>query len=223
MIETAAPATRLWDVPVRIVHWAFVVLMPLLWWTAEEGQLDRHKTIGLTMIGLIVFRLIWGVVGSSTARFAKFISGPHTVLAYLRGTGEKTPIVGHNPLGGFSVIALLLVLLTQASIGLFAQDVDGIESGPLSYLVDYDTADLAREIHHAMFNVILGLVALHVVAILFYLIVKRQNLITPMITGTKRFATTVVAPRIAPLWLAGVAAAVSAGVAWWISKGAPLP
>ena len=130
-------------------------------------------------------------------------------------------MVGHNPLGGLSATALLLLLAAQIAIGLFAQDVDGIESGPLSYLVSYDTADAARGLHHLLFNVLLGFIALHVAAILFYLVVKRDNLIGPMITGSKAMAAGVVPPRFAPGWLIAVGVVLSAALAWWISAGMP--
>ncbi len=223
MNEGAAPAAvKLWDLPVRLMHWSFVLLVPALWWTGEEGDLDTHVTIGLVMLGLVVFRLIWGFAGSSTARFARFVRGPGAVLRYLRGQ-DGAPSVGHNPLGALSVVALLAVLAVQTGLGLFAQDVDGLESGPLSYLVSYDTADAAREAHHLGFNVLLALIGLHLAAILYYLLFKRDNLIAPMVTGKRRFAGAVESPDIAPLWRALVAAAISAAFTWWLSLGAPLP
>ena len=218
----SAPAVALWDLPVRAIHWAFVLLLPVLWWTGEEGEIELHKTIGIVMLGLLIFRILWGFVGSSTARFANFLRGPAAVLGDLRNTASG-PVVGHNPVGGWSVVALLLVLLAQVAFGLFAQDVDGIESGPLSYLVDYDSADAAREWHHLVFNVILGLVALHVIAILYYLFRRRDNLIAPMISGRRTFAEPVEAPRLAPAWRVAACAAVAGAVAWWVSLGAPLP
>jgi cytochrome b len=221
MTDAPDAAVRLWDAPVRIIHWSFVALLPALWWTGEDGDLDTHKLIGIVMLGLLVFRVIWGFVGSSTARFAGFVRGPARVLDYLRGRHAE-PVVGHNPVGGWSVVLLLTLLIAQAAAGLFAQDVDGIESGPLSYLVSYETADAARQLHHLLFNILLGLIAVHIAAILFYAVVKRNNLVTPMLTGRRLFAETVVAPVIAPLWRAGAAGAVAVALAYWISNGAPL-
>ena len=214
---------KLWDVPVRTIHWAIVLLMPALWWTAESGDLTLHKQLGYVMLALVLFRLFWGFVGSSTARFASFLKGPRAIIAYAAGlfSKEGEQVVGHNPLGGLSATALLLLLAAQIAIGLFAQDVDGIESGPLSYLVSYDTADAARGLHHLLFNVLLGFIALHVAAILFYLVVKRDNLIGPMITGSKAMAAGVVPPRFAPGWLIAVGVVLSAALAWWISAGMP--
>lgn len=211
---------RLWDLPVRLVHWAFVLLIPALWWTGEEGDLERHKTVGLVMIGLVAFRILWGLFGSATARFASFIRGPGAILAYLRGGPAG---LGHNPIGGWSAALMLLLLGGQAGFGLFAQDVDGLESGPLSYLVSYDAADSAREWHHLGFDLILIVIGLHIAAILFYRLVKRDNLVTPMITGKREVEGAVAQPKLAPAWLALVCAALAAGFAWWIGKGAPLP
>lgn len=212
---------RLWDWPVRLVHWCFVLLLPALWWTGEEGNLDTHKLIGTVMLGLVTFRVLWGFAGSSTARFTGFVRGPAGVLDYLRGRHAE-PVVGHNPVGGWSVIFLLSLLAVQITAGLFAQDVDGLESGPLSYLVSYETADTAREVHHLSFNILLALVVAHIGAILFYWIVKRDNLIGPMLTGKRRFTADVAAPVIAPLWRIAAVALPAAAFAYWISKGAPL-
>ncbi len=211
---------RLWDLSVRLIHWSFVLLLPALWWTGEEGDLERHKTVGLVMLGLVAFRILWGLVGSATARFGSFVRGPGAVLAYLRGEAAQP---GHNPIGGLSVVLMLLLLAGQAGFGLFAQDVDGMESGPLSYLVSYEQADAAREWHHLGFDLILIVVGLHIAAILFYRFVKRDNLMTPMITGRRSYDTAVQEPRMAPAWLAAACAIAAAAFAWWIAKGAPLP
>ena len=214
-------AIKLWDLPVRLVHWSFVLSIPALWWTAEEGNLELHQTIGYVMLALVLFRLIWGVIGSSTARFASFVRGPGAVLRYLRGASGD-PIVGHNPVGAVSVLLLLTLLLAQTGLGLFAlnEDMDG---GPLSYLVSYEAADLAREVHEIGFNMILALVVIHIAAIAWYRLVKRDDLITPMVTGKRAYETAVEAPTIAPWWRALVSAAVAGGIAYWISLGAPLP
>ncbi|MEO5586554.1 MAG: cytochrome b/b6 domain-containing protein [Novosphingobium sp.] len=220
---SAAAPVKLWDLPVRIVHWTFVALLPGLWWTAENGDLDTHVKLGMIMLILVVFRILWGLVGSSSARFAKFLRGPITVARYVGGLfgKEGEPIVGHNPLGAISVVALLLLLGTQVILGLFAQDTDGLFSGPLNYLVGYDAAEAAREWHELGFNVILGVVVIHVVAILFYLAVKRDNLVGPMITGRKRYAVPVAAPTMAPLWRLALCLALAFGAGWWVWSGAP--
>ncbi len=221
--DKAGLRVKLWDVPVRTIHWAIVLLMPALWWTGENNDLTLHKQLGHVMLGLVVFRLFWGFAGSSTARFASFLKGPRAIASYASGLigKEREVVVGHNPLGGWSAALLLVLLAAQVSVGLFAQDVDGIESGPLSYLVSYDTADAARGWHQLLFNILLGFIALHVAAILFYLIVKRDNLVGPMITGSKAVAVAVEQPRFAPLWRVAVGVVLGTTLGWWISVGAP--
>jgi cytochrome b len=222
--ETAAgQAVTLWDLPVRVIHWSFVLLMPALWWSAESGDLTLHKQLGLVMLWLLLFRIFWGFAGSSTSRFSQFVKGPAAVFNYLRSLRQKetSPVLGHNPLGGWSVLALLCVLTTQASIGLFAQDVDGIESGPLSHFVSYDMADAARGLHHLIFNLIMLLVIIHLAAILFYSVVKRETLIRPMITGKKTFVAPIDSPMIAPRWRSAVCAIAAGLIVWWVSLGSP--
>lgn len=175
---------RVWDVPTRLFHWLLVALFAFSWWSAENHEMEWHYLSGLTFLGLLAFRLVWGVIGSSTARFTAFVASPSRLAAYLRG--EAPARAGHNPLGGYSVVAMLLVLAAQVGTGLFATDIDGLESGPLSYLLSFDQSRVAAEVHEVAFNLALALIALHVLAILFYLVVRRRNLIRPMITGRDR-------------------------------------
>ena len=217
-----AVRVALWDLPTRVVHWALVLLVPFSWWSAEQGHMDWHRTSGAILLGLIVFRLIWGVVGSSTALFAGFVRGPRAVIAYARGQGA--PGLGHNPLGGWSVVAMIVLLVAQVSLGLFAVDTDGLESGPLSHLVSFDTGRTAAELHELNFKLLQGVIALHIATVLFYLIVRRDNLIAPMIGGAKPVDTApATAPTMAPLGRALVVATIAAGLAGWVSRGLPLP
>lgn len=220
MVEVPLPGIRLWDLPVRIVHWSFVVLLAAMWWTGEEGDLELHKQLGMVFLALLAFRLIWGVFGSETARFTQFVKGPGTVFAYLKRNKAGAAPIGHSPLGGLSVLALLFLLSLQIGLGLIAQDVDGIESGPLSHLVSYETSDAAREWHELIFNIILGFVALHVAAILFYLFARRDNLIMPMISGRK-VMNDVAQPRSGSLIAFLSCAAIACALMWWIWLGAP--
>ncbi len=215
---------KLWDAPVRIIHWAVVGLMPALWWTAESSDMTRHKQLGYVLLALVVFRIFWGFAGSSTARFASFLKGPRAMLSYASGLfgRDSHVVVGHNPLGGWSAAVLLALLASQTVVGLFAQDVDGLDSGPLSHLVSYETADAARGWHHFLFNILLGFIALHIAAILFYLVVKRDNLVGPMMTGMKTVAAGTRQPLLAPHWRMIVGAAGSTALAWWIAAGAPI-
>lgn len=178
--EAAAPVA-VWDRPVRVVHWLFVLLIPFSWWTAEEEMMEWHYRSGLTLLGLLVFRIVWGVIGSSTARFSSFVRGPRSILSYLRG--DRASPIGHNPLGALSVLALLGLMSMQVGLGLFAADEDGLESGPLSDWIDADLAEEVAELHEKNFDLLMVLIGLHVVAIAFYLLVRRRNLVMPMVTG----------------------------------------
>ena len=115
---------RLWDLPLRLVHWSLVVLLPSLWWTWRSGETQLHEKLGYITLAFLLFRLLWGILGSSNARFLNFVKGPRAIAAYLRGS--STPNAGHNPLGALSVLAILGAMILEAGLGLFAQDVDGI-------------------------------------------------------------------------------------------------
>lgn len=222
---TGRQRLRLWDWPVRIVHWSFALLLPALWLSWDAGVMSLHRWLGYLMLGLVVFRLYWGVAGSSTALFRNFVRGPSAVLAYVRGwRGEKAgSVIGHNPLGALSVIALLALLAAQVLLGLITQDVDGVESGPLARYVAYDVAELARSLHGLTFNLLLGVVALHLCAVAFYVFIKRDNLVGPMLTGHKAVAETAPAMTPAPVRRLVIGMGLGAGVAWWVSLGCPLP
>jgi len=179
--------------------------------------MNLHRYSGYALLGLLVFRIYWGFAGSSSARFSAFVRGPGSIVSYLRSSRERHRTAGHNPLGGWSVAAMLTLMLAQVLIGLFVSDVDGLESGPLSHLVSFDASRTLAEIHEVVFNLVLGLVALHLAAILFYLLAKRDNLIVAMLTGKRRAArmssmTPVPAWRVIP----GIALAVC--VIWWVAN-----
>jgi cytochrome b len=207
----------IWDRPVRLVHWLIALLIPFSWWTAEEEMMEWHYRSGLTILGLLLFRLIWGVIGSSTARFSSFVRGPRAIADYLRG--RSPPVLGHNPLGALSVIGLLTMLAVQVGLGLFAADEDGLESGPLAHLVSGKTAEEVAELHGSAFIVIVALIGLHVAAILFYLLVKRDNLVKPMVTGRREAPMGAQAMEHAPAWRFLIAAALAAVAVYWIAGG----
>ena len=209
---------NIWDRPTRLFHWLLVLAVPALWWTAEEEMIDVHRLIGLGVLGLLLFRLIWGLIGSSTARFAGFVKGPRAIVDYLRG--RAAPAVGHNALGGWSIVAMLVVLVAQVGLGLFSTDEDGLEEGPLAYLVSFDTAEEAAELHDSLFDVLLVLIALHIAAVLYYALFKRQNLVGPMLTGRGEAPEGAAPMRPAPAWRFVIAALLAGGVAWWIGNGA---
>ncbi len=182
-----SPRILVWDFAIRLVHWLMVLLIPLLWWTAEEGYMDWHRRLGLTMFGLVLFRLIWGLIGTWTARFLPMVQRIGSLKTYvgkLRNR-EYGPTFGHSPLAVLSVFALLLALATQVTTGLFSVDVDGLESGPLAVLVSFDTGRQFAEIHEFNFNLLAALIGLHIVAIAVYHFVVKERLVRPMITGRR--------------------------------------
>jgi cytochrome b len=209
----------IWDWPTRVVHWSFVVLVFLAWGTATYDHMDWHRYCGYALLGLIVFRLYWGVAGSRASRFRSFVRGPQTMLAYLRTLPDraapKSP--GHNPLGALSVLALLGLLLAETVLGLFSVDVDGIESGPLASWISFDAGRACAHWHHLMFNALLWLIGLHLAAIAFYAVYKRENLVGPMLTGRKAIpAQDGAAVRTWPRAVVGLA--LSAGVVWLTAR-----
>lgn len=179
---------RVWDVPTRLVHWLMVILIPVSWWTAETGRMDYHRYSGYVLLGLLSFRIYWGFAGSSSARFNQFVKGPRAVMGYLRG--ERGASAGHNPLGALSVVALLLLLLGQITLGLFAVDVDGLESGPLSRFVSFDAGRVCAELHEKVFTILQAVIVLHVAAVLFYVLYRKQNLIAAMLHGKREYSQT---------------------------------
>lgn len=217
---SARRSIKLWDLPLRLVHWSLVLLLASLWWTWKSGRTELHEQLGYVTLGLLLFRLYWGLLGSSTARFSHFVRGPSAIADYVRGRSGAN--VGHNPLGALSVLLLLGLMVAEVGLGLFTQDVDGIEAGPLAQYVSYETADRAREWHGFLFNLILAMVALHVLAILFYLVVKRDNLVAPMVTGRKSFDEPVEPPRMASAANALAGIVLSAAISWFVSKGLKL-
>ncbi len=213
----------IWDLPTRLVHLAIVVLVGFCWWSAEYDQLAWHELAGETLVGLVVFRLIWGVVGSSTARFSDFLRGPRAIVAYIGELARtRHAIIGHNPLGGWSVAAMLALLGLDVGLGLFAVDVDGDQPGPFAGLVDFDTGRSIAHWHHMVFNALLALIVLHLAAILFYAAVKRDNLIGPMLTGRKSVSAVATPMARVPLWRLAVSAVIAAVVAYLIAKGGKL-
>ncbi|WP_375203474.1 cytochrome b/b6 domain-containing protein [Hyphococcus sp.] len=220
MTETAAGAQAdgsaagalVWDWSVRLFHWTTVALIPMLWLSAENGAMDWHRRFGLTLMGLLIFRLYWGVAGMNTARFQNFVKGPKAITAYIaRMKRPYTPAAGHNPLGALSVIALLAALTAQITAGLFAVDVDGIESGPLSSLISFKQGRAAAEFHEFFFNVLLALIVLHIAAVAYYFIALKTNLVRTMVTGRRKGAVTANAgPFPLTRFLIGAALAVAA-------------
>jgi len=177
--------TLIWDLPLRIFHWALALLIGYAWYSVEVlGDLEQHFLTGYAILTLLIFRVAWGFVGSRHARFASFVRGPAAIRAYLRGETAVGSYPGHNPLGALSVILMLVVIGAQATTGLFSDDQEFF-FGPLSGYVSGDTVSRITEFHHFNFNVIMAVVVLHVLAIIYYSLVKKQRLVPAMVTGRK--------------------------------------
>jgi len=209
---------RVWDLPVRLVHWLLAGLIVFSWWSVHNHHTDWHIWSGIAILTLLIFRLLWGFVGSSTARWTGFIRGPRGVVDYLRGRWYG---IGHTPLGALSVIAMFLALAVQVGLGLISEDEDGIFTGPLSALVSIDLSDKARDLHEFWFEtVILPLVALHLIAIVVYQI-RGRNLTRPMLTGDAAMESRAPPMRPGKWWVALICLAVALGIARWVVAGAP--
>ena len=210
---------KVWDLPLRVFHWLLLIAVTGALVSVQLKAMDWHGWFGLGVLGLLVFRLVWGVIGSRHARFRSFAPGPRTLADYLRGRWHG---LGHNPLGALSVFAILGVLLFQAVTGLFADDVIAY-TGPLRRAVSGDTASQVTSWHMRMEFVIYALIALHLAAIAFHELVKRERLIKPMVTGRKPVKDASAAEDAqGGGWVAFIVAVAIAVVAVWIANGALL-
>jgi cytochrome b len=210
---------RVWDLATRLFHWSVVVLVAVSYATSQMRRMDIHLLAGYAMLALLVFRLIWGFAGSDTSRFSHFLASPAAGLrhlTHLRGREPDTQ-VGHNAAGGWMVLLMLLALAVQVGTGLFSNDRRTATHGPLAGHVSKATSDLLSSVHSACFTVLLVLVGLHVLAVIAYAVVKRQNLLRPMITGKKRLPAATPAPRMASQILAAIVLAMAAAVAWAVA------
>jgi cytochrome b len=210
---------RVWDLPLRLFHWLLLLAVAGALVTIQLGWMDWHGRFGLAVLGLVTFRLVWGLVGSTHARFWNFVTGPRRLLAYLKGQYQP---LGHNPLGALSVLAILGLLLFQATSGLFATD-DIAYSGPLRRAVDSSTSALLTSWHMRMEWVIYGLIALHIAAVLFHVLVRKETLIRPMVTGRKPASTPQAEPTRGGGWLAFLFALAVTIAVLWVANGALLP
>ena len=178
---------RVWDLPTRIFHWVLVGALICLVTTGYVGgnAMVWHFRFGFTVINLLMFRLVWGLVGGRWSRFQSFLFSPRTILAYLKGDGHPAHSVGHNPLGAGSVFAMLAILIAQVSSGMVSDDEIAF-SGPMSKFVSNATVSLATNYHKNIGKwLLLALVVLHLGAIAFYYVKKHENLVRPMIKGDK--------------------------------------
>lgn len=223
----------IWDLPTRLVHWAIAICFVGSWITAEAGfdWTETHFRLGYCTLGLILFRVLWGVFGTTHARFASFLTGPRAVLLHVQHLWARPdpeqPLAeapGHNPLGGWAALVLLSSLCAQAVTGLFLTD-DIFYAGPYNPAVSADTASWLAGLHHWNFRLLQALVGLHLLAIGWYFWRLRQNLLVPMLSGKKsslRVSAQMAIPSSA--LLRAVLVALIAGAAiWGLLYLAPVP
>ena len=213
-----ASINPLWDIPTRIFHWLIICCLPIAWWSAEEQRFDVHQWTGYTVLVLVSSRIVWGFIGSRHSRFTDFVVGPARVRAYLRGQGSSS--AGHNPLGAWSVLLLLSLLLVQAISGLFNSD-DVLFSGPLYYWADSNFRDAMGVVHDVAFNGLVALVCLHVVAVLYHQVKRKEKLLQAMLRGSAVGRVGTEAP--APWWRAVIIALLVGLSLWWGLAQAPQP
>lgn len=199
---------KVWDAPVRLFHWLLVVLLGFSWLSGKQEWMTWHLWSGYAILALILFRIVWGFVGSTHARFGDFLYGPGAVFDYIRTLPRRAAakFAGHNPLGGLSVVLILLCVLMQAGTGLFSND-DIATEGPLYKWVSKELSDRLTTIHKYNFEILLVLAGVHVSAVLYYLLYKSENLIKPMFTG-KKWLPDGAEPAHARLAGTGVAAVI---------------
>jgi len=174
-----------WDLPLRLTHWALVVSVTGAWITHYAGVqwFEWHRRLGYATLVLVAFRIVWGFVGTRHARFANFVRGPAAVLSLIRA-GGRPQAPGHNPLGALSVVAMLALLLVQGLTGLFAND-EIANAGPFYGWVSPETSNRISGLHETNSNLLLGLLALHLAAIAWYVFVVGRPLVRAMLTGRK--------------------------------------
>ncbi|XOV83972.1 MAG: cytochrome b/b6 domain-containing protein [bacterium] len=220
------PPSLVWDLPTRLFHWLLVFCLAGSWITAEEFDwFEYHFLFGYTSLGLIIFRILWGFIGPTHARFSTFVKGPVQVFNSARQLLNRnpSPYVGHNPVGGWSTVLFLAVVATQATTGLFISD-DIFYAGPYNAVVSSSTAGELAGIHHLNFNVLQALVVIHLCAIIWYQWGKRTALIKPMISGRKTLPAEQAAQAISHSHLlraAVLASVVAAGIVALVQLAPP--
>lgn len=221
--KTAGPGrlVKVWDLPTRLFHWLLVGLIIASFVSGAIGgnAMQYHQWSGLAILVLLLFRLAWGFAGGHPSRFTSFLRGPKAVWRYARGLlrPDAPRHLGHNPLGGWSIIAMLAALSLQAGTGLFAND-DILTEGPLYLWVSKSTSDLLTRIHLFNRQVLIVLAGLHVAAVIFYLVAKGENLVTPMITGVKHWDDDAAPSAAESPWKALLLAGLAAGAVYLLVR-----
>jgi cytochrome b len=224
-MQSGEAGVKVWDLPVRLFHWLLVLLFAFMFFTGKSGSdwMEWHMRAGYAILALVLFRILWGLAGSTYARFSNFLAGPSACLGFAKKLLKRTPApyAGHNPLGGWMVLVLLLALLFQAATGLFSND-DLLSEGPLAALISKAMSDRLSTIHTWNFNLLLLLAGVHLIAVLYHAGFMKENLIGAMFTGVKHLPANAVAgstpARFASPWLALVLLLVAAFAVYLIVK-----
>ena len=220
-LDPMASTVRIWDLPTRLFHWALALTTVALFITAKIGgnAMSWHFRLGHLMLALLMFRLLWGILGGRWSRFTSFLYSPARLWRYLTGRPHSQDEVGHSPVGALSVFALLGLLLVQVTTGLLSDDEIAF-AGPLTRFVDGRWVEWATSYHKTWGQYLLmGLVGTHLVAIAFYVWIRRHRLVGPMLHGDKALHLLVPPSRddVMTRGLALVLWALCLGVAWWVS------
>jgi cytochrome b len=210
-MNNASRLVHVWDAPTRLFHWLVVVLVAAAYATWRANWMIWHGRIGDVLLTLLLFRLLWGFFGSEPARFSRFLTSPRKAKQYLLHALRREPDrqAGHNPAGGWMVLLLLFLLLAETLTGLYVAN-DIADVGPFTEISPASVADAIAALHAMFWDALLGAIALHLLTIFVYAAAKGQNLLLPMITGTKFLPTNVPPPRIASLTRAAFLIAGSA-------------
>jgi cytochrome b len=204
-METAPRIVLVWDIPIRVFHWLIVALVAAAYATWRLNWMVLHGWVGYAVLTLLLFRLLWGFLGSETARFSRFLTSPRIVVQHLKHAFRREPDrqVGHNPAGGWMVLLLLALLLVETLTGLYVAN-DIADEGPLTEVVPAWAANAIAASHAILWDALMAAIVLHVLAIAGFAALKGQNLLRPMLTGTKALPASTPAPRAVSAARAGV-------------------
>ena len=218
--ESNLVKVKVWDLFVRIFHWLLAALIVVMLVSANFGNFDLHITTGKTIVILVIARLFWGIVGSSNARITALVFKPSAYINYIKTLPQRKPgySLAHSPIGSLAVIAILGFLIFQLTTGLFAADVDGLVEGPFAYYISYELSRTASNLHLQNVDWLISIIVLHIAANLFYFFYKRDNLIKPMLTGSRSVPKdkSQNPPRLASPWRGLIVTAIVAAIMIWV-------
>jgi cytochrome b len=211
----------IWDLPLRLFHWLFAGTVIASWYTSDQDNdlIELHMQLGYFALGLLIFRITWGFLGTQHSLFRSFLPTPKRVLLYIKDLRQNKvkSSSGHNPLGSLMVILMIFLICLQAVSGLFIND-DVFSSGPYYESVSKEVEQVMVFLHHNVFDLMIAAIVLHLLAITYYVRVKKQSLVIPMITGKKPISQVSITDKIthSKLWLALIIVLVVAAFVYWL-------